>query len=47
MLARVQRVNDFRNTRIAHQEEELTDLALAKKELLVWVDTLAMLARLP
>ena len=47
VLAKVQRVNDFRNTRIAHQEEELTDLALAKKELLVWVDTLALLAQLP
>lgn len=47
VLAKVQRVNDFRNTRIAHQEQEVTDVSLAKKELLHWVDTLHTLATLP
>ena len=47
VLAKLQRVNDFRNTRVAHQEDEITDGAAAKKELLSWVDTLHTLAHLP
>ena len=47
ILAKVQRVNDFRNTHIAHQEQELTEASLAKKELLLWVDALHTLTELP
>ena len=46
VLAKVTRVNDFRNTRVAHQEEEITDPAAAKQELLDWVDTLRTLSQL-
>ena len=45
LLDSVQALNDFRNTRIAHQEEPLQDVALAKKELLRWVDTLKDIAQ--
>jgi len=47
VLAKVQSVNDFRNTRVAHQEEPLTDASLAKRELLLWVETLRTLSELP
>ncbi|MCP5060299.1 MAG: DEAD/DEAH box helicase family protein [bacterium] len=47
VLGKLQRVNDFRNTRVAHQEDEITDAAAAKKELLYWIDTLHTLAHLP
>ncbi len=45
LLDTLQRVNDFRNTRIAHQEEELTDKAVAEEELRVWVKCLSDLTK--
>lgn len=39
-LATVEAVNDFRNTRVAHQEQELSDAKLAEKELLRWIEAL-------
>ncbi len=41
LLDRVAAVNDFRNTRIAHREAELTDAALASANLKAWIETLA------
>ena len=38
LLATATRVNDFRITRIAHQEQELTDAKLARRELIVWIE---------
>jgi type III restriction enzyme len=38
LLHTINRINDFRNTWVAHQEQELTDSRLAKTELIVWVD---------
>ncbi|MGA8185452.1 MAG: DEAD/DEAH box helicase family protein [Terriglobia bacterium] len=38
LLHTINRINDFRNTWVAHQEQELTDSRLAKMELIVWVD---------
>jgi hypothetical protein len=43
LLSAVQTVNDFRNTRIAHQERPLQDSVEAKKALRVWVEALAKL----
>jgi type III restriction enzyme len=40
LLATVTRVNDFRNSRVAHQEQELTDAKLARRELVVWIEAL-------
>ncbi|MFH0778540.1 MAG: restriction endonuclease subunit R, partial [Candidatus Eisenbacteria bacterium] len=37
LLSRVQAMNDFRNTFIAHQEQELVDAERAKRELMVWI----------
>ena len=34
-------LNEFRNTRIAHQEKPLTDAKEARAALSVWVETLA------
>lgn len=45
VLASVQRVNDFRNTRVAHQEEELTDAKLAETELKTWIEALHLFAQ--
>ena len=42
-LALVQRINDFRNTYIAHQEQELTDRKKAEQELIVWIKGLRTL----
>lgn len=42
-LAAIQSVNDFRNTRIAHQEKPLGDATEAKKALKEWIDTLTLL----
>jgi len=36
----VTRINDFRNTYVAHQEQELTDKNLAEHELKVWIEAL-------
>lgn len=40
VLETVARINDFRNTYIAHQEQELTDKNLAEQELKIWVEAL-------
>lgn len=40
MLAMATEVNDFRNTYVAHQEKELTDAKLAKRQLSAWVEAL-------
>lgn len=40
LLDRIKTINDFRNTRVAHQESPLTDPAEAKVALVVWVDGL-------
>ena len=39
----VKRVDDFRNTRVAHQEKPLTNPDETKAALLKWVETLALL----
>ncbi|NJP11271.1 MAG: DEAD/DEAH box helicase family protein, partial [Leptolyngbyaceae cyanobacterium RU_5_1] len=39
-LETVTRINDFRNTYIAHQEQELTDKNLAEQELKIWIEAL-------
>ncbi len=39
-LETVTRINDFRNTYIAHQEQELTDRDLAGQELKIWIEAL-------
>lgn len=36
------RVNDFRNTRVAHQEQPVTDAKLAQRELVAWIDALRL-----
>ncbi|MEO1698728.1 MAG: hypothetical protein AAFU73_15640 [Planctomycetota bacterium] len=43
LLAGLERVNDFRNTRVAHQEEVLDDAELAERELIHWIQTLSTL----
>jgi type III restriction enzyme len=40
LLDRVKTINDFRNTRVAHQETPLTSPAEAKMALVVWLDGL-------
>ena len=40
LLDRVKTINDFRNTRVAHQETPLTNPAEAKTALITWVDGL-------
>ena len=42
-LALVQRINDFRNTYVAHQEQELTDRKKAEQELIAWIQGLRAL----
>lgn len=44
LLADIERVNEFRNTRVAHQEAPLSDLTEAEKELKHWMETLATIA---
>ncbi|MBJ7900240.1 MAG: restriction endonuclease subunit R [Cyanobacteria bacterium RI_101] len=39
----VTRINDFRNTYIAHQKQELTDKNLAEQELKIWIEALHMI----
>jgi len=43
LLSQVTRVNDFRNTYVAHQEESLSDQKLAAEHLKRWIDTLQVL----
>lgn len=45
LLALVTAMNDFRNTFIAHQERELTDTELVKKELDRWIRGLETMSR--
>lgn len=42
LLDAANRVNDFRNTWVAHQEQELTDGELAKEELVTWVEAIRL-----
>ena len=44
-LETVTRINDFRNTYIAHQEHELTDKNLAEQELKIWIESLYMIGK--
>lgn len=43
LLETVTRINDFRNTYVAHQEKELTDKTLAKQELKIWIEALQII----
>ncbi|MDD5054872.1 MAG: DEAD/DEAH box helicase family protein [Candidatus Peribacteraceae bacterium] len=43
LLEHVTKVNEFRNTYIAHQEDTLKDADLARKELVLWINTLKVL----
>jgi type III restriction enzyme len=44
-LETVTRINDFRNTYIAHQERELIDRNLAKQELKIWIEMLQVMRK--
>jgi type III restriction enzyme len=44
-LETVTRINDFRNTYIAHQEQELTDKNLTEQELKIWIEALHMIGK--
>ena len=43
LLDRLTAVNDFRNTYVAHHEKDLSDKALAQRNLKHWVETLVLL----
>jgi hypothetical protein len=43
LFDRVTAINDFRNTRVAHQEAPLTDRIEAKKALIGWIEGLSRL----
>jgi len=43
LLETVSKINDFRNSYVAHQENELTDLSLTQKELKVWIEGMKIL----
>ncbi|MCU0570830.1 MAG: DEAD/DEAH box helicase family protein [Oculatellaceae cyanobacterium Prado106] len=45
LLEAITRINDFRNTYIAHQERELTDRALAEQELKLWIKALQVIGQ--
>jgi type III restriction enzyme len=45
LLETVTRINDFRNTYIAHQEQELTDKNLVEQELKIWIEALQMIGK--
>ena len=42
LLERIAKINDFRNTRVAHQEQPLTDRKEAEAALRDWIDGLVM-----
>jgi len=44
LLETIKRINNFRNTYIAHPEKELTDRNMAKQELNVWIEVLQQLS---
>ena len=43
LLETVTRINDFRNTYVAHQDSELTDSKIAELELKLWINSLKMI----
>lgn len=45
LLETITRINDFRNTYITHQEQELTDRNLAEQELKVWIEALQVVGK--
>jgi type III restriction enzyme len=45
LLETITRINDFRNTYIAHQERELTDRILVENELKVWIEMLQIMGK--
>jgi type III restriction enzyme len=45
LLETVTRINDFRNTYVAHQERELVDRDLAKQELKIWIEMLQVMRK--
>jgi len=45
ILEIVTRINDFRNTYVAHQEQELTDKNLAEQELKIWIEALHVIGK--
>jgi type III restriction enzyme len=45
LLEAVTRINNFRNTYIAHQDEALTDRNLAEQELKIWIEALHMIGK--
>ncbi|MEA2012531.1 MAG: DEAD/DEAH box helicase family protein [Verrucomicrobiota bacterium] len=45
MLEKVQSINTFRNTYVAHQESRLTEKDLAKTELLNWIEGLYLISK--
>ena len=45
LLETITRINDFRNTYVAHQERELTDRKLAEQELKIWIEALHMMGK--
>lgn len=45
LLDKVTKINDFRNTYVAHQEKDLTDADLAEKALKDWIAGLASISR--
>jgi type III restriction enzyme len=47
LLATIIRIYDFRNTRIAHQEKEITDPKEAERHLIGWINGLKALAEAP
>lgn len=47
LLATVQAMNDFRNTYVAHQDQELTDREKAEKQLRLWINGLQALTEAP
>lgn len=45
LLATVSRIYDFRNTRVAHQEKEVTDPKEAQRHLVEWISGLKALTQ--
>jgi type III restriction enzyme len=45
LFERVQKVNSFRNTYVAHQVKELTDVGLSEENLKTWIGTLGVLVK--
>lgn len=44
LLIDVEAVNEFRNTRVAHQDQELTDVKHAERELKKWIENLRVIS---